>query len=209
MFDPKGHKPDPNKTSGGFTNSTIPGICAMVIYKVFQRDRSKSGKPFVKLHFKQLAGPQPGSTFIDAIFLSNESLWKLGNLCAAVGHEDQFDPKSDAELLKAIGRKPFIAKLDVESSGDQKYGRLGYIATDPRAAREEHPILAEAMDRYAAEQFEKQSASGEDYDPFAPEERRPRGNDQHQAGFFDDAPPPEDEWSGGGSKKSDDDNIPF
>lgn len=200
MFDPKGHKPK----SGGFTATTRPGICALVVYKVFSRGKSNNNKQFVKVHYRQLAGPQPDSVFIDAIFLSRESLWKLGNLCAAVGHEDAFDPSIDADLLGAIGRRPFIARVDIDTVFEQKFAKLGHIATDPTAAREENPLLVPAMDAYILEQAKRSSSDG--YDPFAPDEPRGRRSDQHRDSFFDDSPMAGEDGQLVGDEE---DNIPF
>jgi hypothetical protein len=140
MFDPTKHGGD----SRGAGNLDRAGDYLMVCGK-FKRESTNSNKPYLLCHIKVIAGPQEGRTMLQRIYLNDEALWKLGNMCKAVGHNEPFDLRSDKDVRAAICNRPFKAKVEIKQEGEKRYANIGFFYFDVSDAE------GEQMDSWVAD----------------------------------------------------------
>lgn len=191
-FDPKAHQG--SGTGGGGGRLDVAGDYILWISKLTRERNPKSKKPYLLARCRVIYPIEhKGRNFYERIYINPESLWKLGQLCKAMGHEDAFALDSDREVQAAICRKPFKAKVEIRSEGDKKYPQIGFIVFEPT---DEERVV---MDAWVAEK-----AAEREYD------------DEDQGGGYDDAPPPGDEYAPPTSRgrsttgrRREDDDIPF
>lgn len=91
MFDPQKHK----------ESSLIPvGRCLLEIAGV-ETTQSKAGNPMLTFSFEVLGDPDnDGRTLVAYYPLAERSMWKLSEICYAVGQTEAFDEKNEDEVRR-------------------------------------------------------------------------------------------------------------
>lgn len=159
-FNPKDHQGD----SQGGEMLTTAGEYLLAI-KGVKNDRNKNKKPFVLARIHVIYGPLKGKRFFERFYTNQESLWKLGKLCKATGHEEPFDPDITREARQAMVGKPFKAEISVRSDGKKKYAEIGKFDFSPTDEEREF------MNKWVAEQLQNQDpdedpmSGNDDWDP--------------------------------------------
>jgi hypothetical protein len=116
-WDPTNFNPNEHKGSGGYGDDKPlePGTYVFVV-KQFKRSR-KNGKDkimFICPAILDSAGnkmPDGYMPVFEHITLTEKAAWRLGDLCAAIGHTSPFNCLDDRQTSEALRLKPFKAKI--------------------------------------------------------------------------------------------------
>lgn len=112
-FDPKAS----NEQAGAGDLASFEGLIALVWFER-RETKNKKGAYFMRGKYEVCVGPNAGKTFF-----ANQSLdlsvaaGRLSVWCAAIGHEESFDPDSVDELKRVFLRKPFKASVERAMNG--------------------------------------------------------------------------------------------
>jgi len=184
-FDPTQHE---GSGGGGGGRLEVAGEYLLTLTKL-SREKTNSGKPYALVRARVITGSQKGRSYMERIYLNDEALWRLAQICKAVGHTSPFELGSDKELGDAILHKPFKARIRVKQEGDKKYAEMDFIFFKVTEVEQE------LMDAWVAERAAHKELGGEeDYDAGAP----PHSDDDY-------APA----GPGRGASRRKDDDIPF
>jgi len=116
-FDPKKHKEN-DKGGGGYLD--IAGDFVVAITG-FSRDKARSGKPFILAKLVVCLGAMKGKRLQERLYLNDESLWKIGKLCEAIGHEEAFDLDDNRQVADAICNRPFKVRTKTRRGDTQTF----------------------------------------------------------------------------------------
>lgn len=148
---------DPKKASQN--RMEVAGEYLLVAMR-HKRDSARSGKPYTLVSFKIIDGPMKGKSFSERVYLNDESLWKVGRFCEAVGYEDAFDLDDDAVLTKVICRKPFKARVDLRRDGNGAYPQIAKFFLPKELSEAEKKIATEWVANAAVEGEQDGGSSG-------------------------------------------------
>lgn len=156
-FDPKKQSQNRMEVAGEY----------LLVATRHKRDEARSGKPYTLVSFKIIDGPLKGKSFSERFYLNDESLWKVGRLCEAVGHEEAFDLDSDQELTKVVCRKPFKARVDLRRDGNGAYPTIAKFFLPKELSAAEKTTATEWVANAAVESEQDSGGGGgwDDSDP--------------------------------------------
>jgi len=149
QFDPKKHR---DGDSGG-NRLDVAGDFVVAI-RSFKRDKARSGKSFLLARHQCIYGPMKGKTFLQRYYLNDESLWKLGKACEAMGHDEAFDLDANRDVYDAICNKPFKVRIKIKRDGEKKYTDIDLFLMEWDDAEQA------AADSWVAEQEAEAEANG-------------------------------------------------
>ena len=185
-FNPGEHEPKKGESHGTYLE--VAGEYLLVISKVGREDNTK--KPFRNMRFKVIHGPMKKKHFQNRIYFNDESLWKVGRLCAAMQFKSPFDLSNDSDVRSAMMYRPFKAKVTIRKQDDKSYADLGLILLETTPAEE---LI---MDSWVAEY---EAAGNIDPDALSDEGASTGGGRSSGGSWYGQGSPP----------PGDDDNIPF
>jgi hypothetical protein len=132
VFDPSQHKPeprDPNRKRDDGEYLTRAGIYLLAFTWMKKRDETPNGNGYAQLVCKAIARCSKdegldmscaGDFFLQDVFLNANAYKRLGALLAAMGVDEAFDLDDDKEIRRVMLRKPFKAKVQVQTRGGRK-----------------------------------------------------------------------------------------
>lgn len=112
-FDPSNF--DPTKHGDGVSSILPPGEYVFMV-RTFKRAQRK-GKHQIDFAFKavldskQQRVPNSSSLVWETVTIAENAIWRLANLCAAIGHSNPFNINDDGELAGATKGHPFKAQI--------------------------------------------------------------------------------------------------
>lgn len=114
-FNPKER---PQGTGG--SDDELPAGQYILAMDWFTRKTSKAGNPYLRCHFRVVAGPAKGKGFYSSMGLDTSkqgtaNRWSL--YCDCVGVEEAFDLDDDGELAQLFKWKPFVAIINRRQEG--------------------------------------------------------------------------------------------
>jgi len=109
QFNPADHQSD-----------AIPAGTYFAQLKSIERRTSNAGNVYLALEFTILNGQLKGRRVFDNMSLVDKALWRVSQLCAAVGHTSTFDLDVNQEIMDALGEKPFALRTKIEDYQGEK-----------------------------------------------------------------------------------------
>jgi hypothetical protein len=127
MFDPTSFKPGEGD-DGKYL--TIPGDFVVVFTRYNGRQENVNGKEFLKLSGVVISGEPSsviGKLFTQRVYITPDSMARLGAMCSAMGWSEAFDLSSDADIRRVMLRRPFKAKFKVEVREGRSYAGIAFF----------------------------------------------------------------------------------
>ena len=118
MFNPK----EQARMEGGI--DVPPGVYLVKLEEFTRKQSEKSGKDYLNIKLRIIDGDHKDSIIYDMCSLSENALWRLGNLCLSMGVQDQFDIEHDSEVKRMLVGKVGKCKTKYEDYNGQKNTRV-------------------------------------------------------------------------------------
>lgn len=115
---------DPNTHDTG-DREVVPAGTYLVHLDTFERRTSESSrKDYLAMEFVILSGPYKGRKVFDNMSLNEKALWRLAQLCKAVGFMEEFDLDDDEAVAEALQEKKFALRTKTETYQGDKRSRV-------------------------------------------------------------------------------------
>lgn len=173
-FDPTNF--DPDQHADGVSELLAPGEYVFVV-KSFKR-LVRKGKDQIDFMFKAILDarkqrvPASKSPVWETVTIAPNAIWRLANLCKAVGHQGPFNINDDAQLAAVVKNKPFKAQIAHETYQGSKSARLKrYVMISAEEKKSGQEILEDmAVDDASGGGGYGDYQDNDNYDPgYAPE----------------------------------------
>jgi hypothetical protein len=75
------------------------------------RGLASNGRPRLDWTYVIIAGPFTGRKFFDHTYLSEDAVWRLQNLAAAAGVQEEFDTRNPAQMINLFCGKQMVITI--------------------------------------------------------------------------------------------------